>query len=293
LELNRSKMTVIRADLRGFSGKPFAGVDLVSAGVPCPPFSIAGKQLGHNDERDLFPEALRVIRECEPKAVMLENVRGFASVKFASYREKLIAELRNLGYEAGGRLLQASKFGVSQLRPRYILVGLREDLAEYFRWPTAEPPPPTVGQKLFDLMGENGWPGVSSWAAAASDIAPTIVGGSKKHGGPDLGPTRAREQWKRLRVNGLSIGNSAPDENFPVDEMPRLTNRMVAKLQSFPDDWEFAGKKTAQYRQIGNAFPPLVAAAVASQIRLALKEIVPEDPEGAEDLFADRLVAGA
>jgi DNA (cytosine-5)-methyltransferase 1 len=118
-----------------------------------------------------------------------------------------------------------------------------------------------------DLMSARGWPGAVAWASRASGIAPTLVGGSKKHGGPDLGPTRAKIQWRVLGVDGMGIANSAPSPEFPLDGLPRLTVRMAARIQGFPDKWEFAGKKTGAYRQIGNAFPPPVAQAVASAIR--------------------------
>ena len=131
--------------------------------------------------------------------------------------------------------------------------------------------PPTVGEVLYDLIASRGWKGAKSWKERANAIAPTIVGGSLKHGGPDLGPTRARKAWATLNVDGLGIGNEAPERNFVG--MPRLTVRMVARLQGFPDDWEFTGGKTAAYRQVGNAFPPPVARAVAERIRHCLKVV--------------------
>ena len=77
LKQNRPEWNVICADVHDFDGRPYHGVDLLAGGVPCPPFSVAGKQLGQEDERDLFPEAIRLIKEIQPRAVMLENVRGF------------------------------------------------------------------------------------------------------------------------------------------------------------------------------------------------------------------------
>jgi DNA (cytosine-5)-methyltransferase 1 len=204
---------------------------------------------------------------------MLENVPGFASAKFRDYRQALVRKLSRLGYETEGRLLNASHFGVPQLRPRFILVALKPAFFEFFAWPAEIAKPPTVGETIADLMAANDWPGAIAWAGRAAKIAPTIVGGSKKHGGPDLGPTRARKQWRELNVDGLGIADAAPDSNFPIDGLPRLTVRMVARIQSFPDNWEFYGKKTAAYRQVGNALPPRFAFAVATQIRSALEKL--------------------
>ena len=273
LKMNRPKWNVLegtQSNLMNFDSRPFAGVDLVAGGVPCPPFSRAGKQLGPGDERDLFPEALRIVDEVRPKAVILENVRGFLDAVFADYRHKLRDQLRTLGYGAiEWKLLNASDFGVSQLRPRVAIVAVQDNYAENFAWPTfASRRPLTVGQRLYDLMAANGWHGAESWRDRADEIAPTIVGGSKKHGGPDLGPTRARLAWASLGVNGSTIADDAPAADFVGQ--PRLTVEMVARLQGFPDDWRFAGRKTAAYRQVGNAFPPPVAEAVATCVRTAI-----------------------
>jgi DNA (cytosine-5)-methyltransferase 1 len=218
----------------------------------------------------MFPAAVSLIEAMKPRAVLLENVPGFASSKFEGYRRDLLAKLSKLGYQPEWRILYAPDFGVPQLRPRFILVALRPRDAEFFEWPQPGLPPRSVGETLVDLMGSNGWPGAEAWARRAPGVAPTIVGGSKKHGGPDLGPTRARRQWLELGVDGLGIANAAPDEKFPEDGFPRLTVKMVSRIQSFPDDWEFAGSKTTAYRQVGNAFPPLVAKAVGLAIHRAL-----------------------
>jgi DNA (cytosine-5)-methyltransferase 1 len=270
LKLNRPAWNVLEnGDVREFSGIPYKGIALLSGGVPCPPFSRAGKQLGKQDERDLFPEAVRLVDEIRPAAVMLENVRGFLDAVFDDYRAKLVRNLKRLGYVAEWRLLNASDFGVPQLRPRVVFVALRKELARDFRWPEPQSlPAQTVGNALYDLMAANGWHGADRWKEHACSIAPTLVGGSKKHGGPDLGPTRAKRAWEALGVDGKGIADSAPEQDFVG--LPRLTVRMTARLQGFPDDWQFSGKKTANYRQIGNAFPPPVAHAVSLQISEAL-----------------------
>lgn len=267
---NRPEWPVIQADVRAISGRAFRGVDVLAGGVPCPPFSIAGKQLGSGDERDLFPEALRLVEEARPAAVVLENVPGFASARFAAYRGGVLSSLCRLGYDVEWRILHASRFGVAQLRPRFVLVALRPRYAEYFNWPEVAGSAVTVADAIGDLMGAEGWRGAARWRRVARGIAPTIVGGSRKHGGPDLGPTRARRQWAALGVDGLGIADGAPGPDFPIQGRPRLTLRMVARLQGFPDCWLVTGGKTAAYRQIGNAFPPPVARAVAESVRDAL-----------------------
>ncbi|MFZ3223585.1 MAG: DNA cytosine methyltransferase [Rugosibacter sp.] len=269
LRFNRNHWHVTEGDLHHYSAEKWKGIELLAGGVPCPPFSKAGKQLGIDDERDLFPEAIRLVSECQPQAVMLENVRGLLDAVFDDYRAKIITDLKKLGYIAEWRLLNASDFGVPQLRPRVVFVALKKDAAECFKWPTAHiAPPPTVGEALFDLMAADGWQGATQWREKACDIAPTLVGGSKKHGGPDLGPTRAKKAWASIGVDGMGIANAAPEKDFIG--MPRLTVRMAARIQGFPDHWHFSGKKTAAYRQIGNAFPPPVACAVGTQIQAAL-----------------------
>ncbi|MDR6621075.1 DNA cytosine methyltransferase [Sinomonas atrocyanea] len=270
LVLNRPSWNVLAGDVREVEGRHYRGIDLLAGGVPCPPFSVAGKQLGSDDERDLFPEALRLVREARPAAVMLENVKGLASARFASYRESILDELNRLGYQADWQLLLSSEFGVPQLRPRFILVALRKSKFDNFIWPGAVGSPRTVGQTLHHLMAENAWEGAEVWAKRANGIAPTVVGGSKKHGGADLGPTRAKAAWAQLGVDGKGIADAAPSALHPPTHMPRLTNQMVALIQGFSSDWLFHGRKTSVYRQIGNAFPPPVAQGVGEAIRRAI-----------------------
>jgi DNA (cytosine-5)-methyltransferase 1 len=278
LRKNRPHWNVVQTDIRNVRAEDFRGVDLVAAGVPCPPFSIAGKQLGAEDDRDMFPAALQIVEAVQPPAVLFENVPGLAGAKFSAYRRALFERLTALGYQIESEVIQAADYGVPQLRPRFVLIGLRPKYAEFFQWPEKLAPRRTVGETLVDLMAANGWAGAEAWARRACSIAPTVVGGSKKHGGPDLGPTRARIQWRSLFVDGLGIADSAPPEDFPEDKMPRLTVRMVARIQSFPDEWSFTGGKTAAYRQVGNAFPPAVARAVGLSIRRALsrQRVLPE-----------------
>jgi DNA (cytosine-5)-methyltransferase 1 len=251
----------------------YAGADLLAGGVPCPPFTVAGKQLGATDERDLFAWAVELCGVVRPRALLLENVRGLSLPRFAAYRQHVLDRLAELGYVADWRLLHASDFGVPQLRPRFVLVALRPTDFRYFTWPQPQSEPATVGETLRDLMAANGWRGAAAWARKASGIAPTIVGGSKKHGGPDLGPTRAKRAWREMGVDALGVADAAPARDDPVTVAPKLTCEMVARLQGWDDaeyQWTFTGRKTASYRQIGNAFPPPVARAIGEQLARAL-----------------------
>ena len=270
LRNNRPQWNVMCMDVRQFDGRPYRGnVDLLAGGVPCPPFSVAGKQMGADDERDLFPQMLRLVEEIAPKAVMIENVRGFLSKQFDNYRRSIISRLNRLGYNVHISLLNASDFGVPQLRPRAVIVGIRTDIFDSFTFPLPKPKlMQDVGSSLYDLMSANGWSKAAQWRQVANKVAPTLVGGSKKHGGPDLGPTRARMAWAEMGVDGRSIANEAPDRDF--EGMPRLTPRMMARLQGFPDDWQFGSKKTLACRMIGNAFPPPVAKEVGLMIKKTL-----------------------
>lgn len=267
LKHNRPNWNVIQKDVQKFDGRLYRNaVDLLAGGVPCPPFSVAGKQLGAKDERDLFPEAIRLAKEINPRAVMLENVKGLQEAKFSDYRQHISKSFEALGYQIAWQLMNAADFGVPQLRPRVILVGIKKDLLNgAFTFPVGTCKHSTVGEALADLMAVNGWQNVDAWARSANKIAPTIVGGSKKHGGPDLGPTRSKLAWAELGIDGRLIAKDAPAKDY--EGMPYLTCRMVARIQGFPDDWVFCGAKTVQYRQIGNAFPPPVAKAVGQTIK--------------------------
>ncbi|MFJ4686068.1 DNA cytosine methyltransferase [Streptomyces sp. NPDC088789] len=292
------------------------GLDLLAGGVPCPPFSHAGKQLGRDDERDLFPRMLQLVDTLKPQAVMIENVRGIMDPKFADYRDWIKARLQGgsyrgedgqmaheegLGYSVSQwGVLEASDFGVPQLRPRAILVAFRDDVIKdlKYEWPAAtHEEPVSVAEALDPSMAERfarysegvhavvASEALKRWRKKARErdaelkgkgggIAPTLVGGSKKHGGADLGPSRAKAAWLQLGVSGMGVANdidtcvekkSEGRDLFRPDG-PMLTVRQAAVIQGFPENWNFAGGKTAQYRQVGNAFPPPVAKAVGKSI---------------------------
>jgi DNA (cytosine-5)-methyltransferase 1 len=277
LRYNRPHWKIAEGDVASsavWDPAQYEGIDLLAGGVPCPPFTIAGKQLGATDERDLFAWAIELCGVMKPRAMMLENVRGLSLPRFSAYRQHVLDRLAQLGYAADWRLLHASDYGVPQLRPRFVLVAMGPGDFRHFSWPEPHPErAKTVGETLHDLMAEHGWRGAARWAARADGIAPTIVGGSKKHGGPDLGPTRAKRAWREMGVDALGVADAAPSASDPANLLPKLTTAMVARIQGWDDEdyhWTFTGRKTSTYRQIGNAFPPPVACALAHQVRRAL-----------------------
>lgn len=287
IQINELERPIVQmgdvADPAVFNPEDHREVALLAGGVPCPPFTIAGKQLGANDERDLFAWAVEQVDKVRPRALMLENVRGLSLPRFSGYRQYVLDRLAEFKYVAEWRLLNASDYGVPQLRPRFVLVAMQEDDAKYFEWPEPEAKKETVSTAISDLMGINGWEGLEDWKKLADKIGPTIVGGSKKHGGADLGPTRAKRAWAELGVDAMGVANAAPEKTDRfAPPGPKLTNEMVARIQGWRREykWQFTGKKTSRYRQIGNAFPPPVAKAVGSAILRALKhegEVVVRD----------------
>ncbi len=165
LYLNRGgDWKIVEDDVANVDGHAYAGVDLLAGGVPCPPSSVAGRQLGRDDERDLFPQALRLVEEIRPRAVLLENVRGLSTRRFDGYRAQVRSRLAQLGYPSWWDVISASEHAVPQLRPRFVLVALARPWAAAFRWPRPQPgPPPTVGTTLADVIprpaGRARWPG--------------------------------------------------------------------------------------------------------------------------------------
>ncbi|MFB7216808.1 DNA cytosine methyltransferase [Streptomyces sp. NPDC056227] len=277
LRTNRPHWNVLHNNVRGLSaarlwpGDNEQEVALLAAGVPCPPFSLAGQQLGAADERDLFPDVLALAAWLKPRAVLIENVKGILQAKFDGYRARVLRQLKELGYATNWQLLRACDFGVPQLRPRAVLVAIRPASFTKFAWPTPTTCPdtaPSVGSVLYQSMASQGWELAHEWADAATRIAPTLCGGSRKHGGADLGPSRARQAWAELGVNGSSVADDPPLPGTPLPV--RLTVAQMALLQGFPPDWTITGRKTAAYRQVGNAFPPPVAEAVGRSIATAL-----------------------
>jgi DNA (cytosine-5)-methyltransferase 1 len=283
LRLNRPAWKVIEDDVQHVDGRQLAGIDLLSGGPPCSPFTAGGRRLGADDDRDMLPSAMRIIRQARPRAILLENVPGLLSSRFALYRHSLTAALEELGYAWSWRIVQASRFGVPQQRLRAILIAAAPPALARFRWPGPQGQAPTVGETLGESMAARGWEGAPAWAGRAAGLAPTLAGGSHLHGGPDLGPARSKRIWRdRLAVNAFGLADQVPGPGefdrppTPAElrqgtaGLPKLTTAQAALLQGFPPEWTFAGGKTSRYRQVGNALPAPVAKAVGRGLVQAL-----------------------
>lgn len=285
---NRPRWPVHQADITRWTDLPLnrsrTPADLIAAGLPCTPHSRGGRQLGAADERHLWDAALRIISETRPRAVMLETSNAILTSRFATERAGTLTRLVGLGYRATWGIIDASQHGVPQRRKRAVLVAFASPAAfRRLTWPQpVRSRPPTAGSTLACLAAAGGWAGAGAWAARAQDVAPTVTGGSRKHGGADLGASQGKEAWRKLGIDpmGIADGPPGPDGKYPRgagitgdagETGLMLTVEMAARLQGFPADWEFCGGKTSRYRQIGNALPPPAAAAVGRSIAAALR----------------------
>ncbi|MEV6807041.1 DNA cytosine methyltransferase [Streptomyces sp. NPDC051132] len=283
LRVNRPSWDVREIDLVDFDpvdDQQVYDVGLLSGGLPRVKSPAAANRIRGNDaELAVLAAAVDLIYGVQPRAVLLENVPDLAKKnEYQPIREYIGEELGHLGYRFRWHVLDAKDFGVPQHREVGFLVAFKGGLIDRFEWPAPHPgPPPTVGDTLRDSMGARGWPDAGKWADHACMPAPTVVGGSWDRGGADLGPTGAKRKWALMGVDGATVADQVPAADFAWDPaigragwVP-LTVEQVAMLQGFPGEWRIAGRKTARYRQVGNATPPPLARAVGEAIASVLR----------------------
>jgi len=264
---------VLEADLVGLEPRVVDRLDLLAGGVPCQPFSQAGERRGAADERDLFPEALRLVGKLQPRAVMLENVAGIFAPDNDVYRFGILARLERLGYSAEWRRIDCSHFGVPQKRIRAILVAFREKRAmERFSWPRplahhGDVPHPVIA-RLFGQLTSCGWVPPTELMDRMDRAAPTVTGGSDRKQGIDFGKRKSALVWGDMGFVQTRIGDKPPEPGHEGDV--EATNAMIAALQGFAFDWPWQGTKKAVFRQIANAFPPAAALHLGCAIASAL-----------------------
>ncbi|MFB2604662.1 DNA cytosine methyltransferase, partial [Rhizobium phaseoli] len=284
LRLNRPLWNVVEADIRevDFTAYRSAGVDLLVGGPPCQGYSIDGKGLGKDDPRDLLLECARAVREILPRAFVFENVVGLLNARHADHLGNFLKQLKKSGYAVQILRMEADEYGVAQERTRMLFVGMRQADMGAFRAPPTFPQwRSNLGDVLEDLMAANGWTGAKEWAEARRNhvvvrdgvakrgaLASTVVG--RKGGSREKEAAR----WAAKGIDIATVADAAPTQQQAdmagSGFLPQLTLRMRARLQGFPDYWDFVGGKDASARQVGNAVPPVIAQAIGLAIRSAL-----------------------
>ncbi|QEV18276.1 DNA cytosine methyltransferase [Streptomyces alboniger] len=282
LRMNRPTWNVLQTDLLGFKPtdhRETYDVDLLSAGLPRVKSSATAKRVETGSELRLLEAAVYLAHAVQPRALLIENVPGLVdSEAFQAVRTFIQKELEHLGYGFHWFILNAEDFGVPQDRKQGVLIALKRQYFDNFRRPAPiDAQHTTVGQALHASMSARGWAGADAWAAQADHVAPTLVGGSEKRGGADLGLTGTKKAWARMGINGAAFADEVPgpdgvqESDKSGSPLKKLTVDQAAILQAFPTDWIFAGKKTARYRQIGHASPPPVGKALGLAIAAALR----------------------
>jgi len=267
--------------------------DIVVGGPPCQPFSTGGLRKAHLDARDMVPEFIRAVKEIEPDAFVMENVSGLASGSRKLYLNEILEAFRCLGYYVSNAVLKAEEFGVPQRRRRLFIVGSRKP---GFSFPLASHGP-SEGQNEIVLAGDvltaepQGNPNNSKvFYAKKVDIRPSPYHGLLFNGGgraidllqPSATIISSAGGNKTHFIDTLNIVpeyhkyllNGGKPKTGEVPGCRRITTLESARLQTFPDEVSFSGPQSAQYRQIGNAVPPLLAKAVAISLKNHLIGIV-------------------
>lgn len=233
--------------------------DIIIGGPPCQPFSVGGYQRGIEDARDGFPIFIDAIKKLEPKIFMFENVRGLL-YRNKDYFELITNELKKLGYLIDFRLLNAVDFGVPQNRERLFVVGHRAK----FSFPKNRNKKVTAGEAIGDLMFTT--PPESKFLTESMDKYVAKYEKASDCINPrDIYPTKPA---RTLTCRNLA-GATGDMQRVRLEDgrRRRLIVREAARLQSFPDWFEFIGNETNQFNQIGNAVPPLLAFQIANSIK--------------------------
>lgn len=293
LRFNRPNWNVIEGDVHDIDFSPFRGkIDFLSGGFPCQAFSYAGKRLGFEETRGtLFFELARAVKEIQPKVFMGENVRGLFEHDNGRTLQTIKDVIAELGYSLiEPRVLRAIQYDVPQKRERLILIAIRNDIAPLvkFEWPDVctsvrtlrdaffagdlfnTDVPNSEGQKypeskmkVMQLVPEGG-----DWRNLPEDVAREYMKGSYNLGGGKTGMARRLAMDEPSLTLTCAPAQKQTERCHPIETRP-LTVREYARIQTFPDDWQFCGNLTAQYKQIGNAVPVNLAWAIGrSLIRL-------------------------
>lgn len=293
LRQNRPIWNVVEGDVHNIDFTPFRdNIDFLSGGFPCQAFSYAGKRLGFEETRGtLFFELARAVKELRPKVFMGENVRGLFEHDKGRTLQTIKNVIADLGYSLiEPRVLRAIQYDVPQKRERLILIAIRNDIAPHvkFKWPDVctsvrtlrdaffagelydTDVPQSAGQKypeskfkVMQLVPEGG-----DWRDLPENVARDYMKGSYNLGGGKTGMARRLSMDEPSLTLTCAPAQKQTERCHPIETRP-LTVREYARIQTFPDEWNFCGNLAAQYKQIGNAVPVNLAWAIGrSLIRL-------------------------
>lgn len=277
LRKNRPNWNVLEGDIKNFNFTEYHNqVDVVTGGFPCQAFSYAGKRLGFEDARGtLFYEFARVVKEVNPPICIGENVKGLLNHDNGKTLKGMISILDEIGYNVMPvKVLKAINFKVPQKRERLILVGIRKDINQKYEYPKpykkiynlsdalkkgelfSSNVPKSAGAKypeskksVLDLVPPKGY-----WRDLPLEIQKDFMGASFYLGGGKTGMAR-RIGWDEPCLTLTCSPAQKQTERCHPDETRPFTVREYARIQTFPDDWEFSGSIAHQYKQIGNAVP--------------------------------------
>lgn len=299
LRKNRPDWNIFEDDVKNVTFSEFKGkVDVVTGGFPCQAFSYAGKKLGLEDARGtLFYEFARVVQETMPAICVGENVRGLLTHDSGRTIEGMVSILNEIGYNViSPRIFKTIFYKVPQKRERVLIVGIRKDLNHHlYEFPkpfnkvfTLKDAlkkgvlfhcdvPESTGSKypkskkeVLDLVPEGGY-----WRDLPLNVQKQYMGGSFYLGGGKTGMAR-RMSWSEPSLTLTCSPAQKQTERCHPDETRPFTVREYARIQTFPDDWIFAGSISQQYKQIGNAVPVNFAKEVGYSIVRFLNKIYPK-----------------
>lgn len=253
-------------DIRQVKSEEIPEFDILTGGFPCQSFSIIAqnpKRLGVKDERGkLFFEMCRILRERQPKCFIAENVKGILTANKKSAFPLILKEFEESGYDVQYRILNSANYGVPQKRERVIIVGFRKDLNIDFSFPDVEIDDENNFEPLKNVIEKK-----VEEKYFFSERA--VAGMMKKRESMNKG--RAQDINKPCNTVGAHLAKVSLNSTDPVlmegKRYRRFTPREVARIQSFPDDFELVGSEAAQYRALGNAIPPVMFWYVAKAVK--------------------------
>lgn len=296
LRKNRPNWNVIEGDIKSLTDKNLlelfslkeGELDLLSGGAPCQAFSYAGKRLGLEDTRGtLFYHYAIFLKQLKPKMFIFENVKGLLTHDKGKTYDTILNVFMNEGYKIYKCVLNAWDYDVAQRRERLITVGIRNDLAKRisFQFPKPQEYKPVLKdilpncpkgegmhyskekEKIFALVPQGGW-----WKDIDPNIAKQYMKSCWDNGGGRTGILRRLSMEEPSLTITTSPAQKTTDRCHPLETRP-LTIRESARCQSFPDDWEFVGSISSQYKQIGNAVPVNLAYYLGLELMKSLKTL--------------------